>query len=252
MSLNKSRKLEQEVLKSKDLRPGEDHYRAYVGPPRQYDFMGATQFALLFRLGIREEHHLLDIGCGSLRCGKYMLHFSLPSRYFGVEPNSWLWQDAVKNEIGEDIIELKQPVFSSDESFEYDHLKTSFDFVVAQSIFSHTGHDLFQKCMKNVARVLKPNGQFLFTVLDETVPQYSFLKDKDEYQKNGWIYPQCVVIEESVVQAISQDAGLYVQAIDWFHPRQRWYRAVLDEDLMLTSKQFATLGTGRPLFDERF
>lgn len=29
------------------LRPGDEHYLAYVGPPRQYDYMGATQFRLI-------------------------------------------------------------------------------------------------------------------------------------------------------------------------------------------------------------
>ncbi len=35
------------------LRPGGAHYMAYVGPPRQYDYMGATQFRLLAALGLR-------------------------------------------------------------------------------------------------------------------------------------------------------------------------------------------------------
>ena len=35
------------------LAPGDDHYRAYVGPPDEYDLMGGTQFALLLELGLR-------------------------------------------------------------------------------------------------------------------------------------------------------------------------------------------------------
>ena len=46
--------LENDIEHSKQLRAGSEHYRAYVGPPKQYDFMGATQFALLFLLGLRE------------------------------------------------------------------------------------------------------------------------------------------------------------------------------------------------------
>jgi len=51
------------------LKPGDDHHMAYVGPPTQHDFMGATQFRLLCTLGLRAHHRLLDFGCGSLRAG---------------------------------------------------------------------------------------------------------------------------------------------------------------------------------------
>ena len=44
------------------LKTGDNHYMAYVGPPTQYDFMGATQFRLLCTLGLRAHHYLLDLG----------------------------------------------------------------------------------------------------------------------------------------------------------------------------------------------
>jgi len=52
-----------------DLETGSKHYRAFVGPPDKYDLVSAMQFNLLTSLGLRECHHLLDIGCGSLRAG---------------------------------------------------------------------------------------------------------------------------------------------------------------------------------------
>lgn len=59
--------LEDEILATRKTRAGDANLRAYVGPPAQYDFMGATQFRLLAGLGLREEHRIVDIGCGSLR-----------------------------------------------------------------------------------------------------------------------------------------------------------------------------------------
>jgi hypothetical protein len=53
-----------------NLPTGAQHYRAYVGPPDRFDFMSATQFALLFALGLRDHHRVLDFGCGSLRLGR--------------------------------------------------------------------------------------------------------------------------------------------------------------------------------------
>ncbi len=59
----------------KALRPGDEHYSAYVGPPALYDLMGASQFRLLTALGLRERHSVLDFGCGSLRAGRLLLPY---------------------------------------------------------------------------------------------------------------------------------------------------------------------------------
>src|SRR5439155_1611617 len=51
------------------LKAGDPHYRAYVGPPEDYDLIAAMTFNLLTTLGLRQHHSLLDFGCGSLRIG---------------------------------------------------------------------------------------------------------------------------------------------------------------------------------------
>ena len=35
------------IKKGQHLKPGDDHYRAYVGPPKDYDLIGAMVFNLL-------------------------------------------------------------------------------------------------------------------------------------------------------------------------------------------------------------
>ena len=52
-------------------RIGDRHYRAYVGPPDEYDLVSAMTFNLLTTSGLRQGHRVLDIGCGSLRLGAY-------------------------------------------------------------------------------------------------------------------------------------------------------------------------------------
>src|ERR1700730_7403932 len=66
------------------------HYQAYVGPPSQFDFMGATQFRLLTSLGLREHHSVLDFGCRSLREGRLLIPYLLPGRYYGLNPTTGL------------------------------------------------------------------------------------------------------------------------------------------------------------------
>jgi hypothetical protein len=81
------------------LAGGSRHFRAYVGPPGQFDFMGATQFRLLTTLGLREHHSLLDFGCGSLRAVRLLIPYLLPGRYYGLEPNRWLIEDGINTQL---------------------------------------------------------------------------------------------------------------------------------------------------------
>ncbi|MGR3623740.1 hypothetical protein [Pseudophaeobacter sp.] len=80
--MSDTRKLAAEAAAS--LHAGAEHYRAYVGPSRQYDFMGATQFCLLITLGLREDHKLLDLGCGPLRAGRFLMMYLAPGHYCGI------------------------------------------------------------------------------------------------------------------------------------------------------------------------
>ena len=72
------------------LKPGDPHYRAYVGPPEDYDLIAAMTFNLLTTLGLRQHHSLLDVGCGSLRIGRLLIPYLNRKKYFGLEPHQWL------------------------------------------------------------------------------------------------------------------------------------------------------------------
>lgn len=238
-----------DIEASKSLRPGADHRRAYVGPPLQYDFMGATQFRLLTSLGLREGHSVLDIGCGSLRAGRLLIPYLMPDRYFGIEPNMWLVEDAIDKEIGRDMVTLKRPRFADNADFDLSVFGVLFDVVVAQSIFSHTGRDLFDTAMASIASVLRPGGQALITCIrpeDAANPSIGSLNGSV-----GWIYPECVVISSDDVVATGTRVGLRAQPLNWYHPRQTWYRLVHEPEEMLDAHQVELL-TGQVLNDDRF
>ena len=114
-------------MRASKLKPGDSHYQAYVGPPDQYDFMGATQFNLLCTLGLRANHSLLDFGCGSLRSGRFFISYLNEGRYFGIEPNRWLIDEAIRNQVGRDLIQIKKPRFDHNCDFQTDVFHRQFD-----------------------------------------------------------------------------------------------------------------------------
>jgi len=198
---------------AKKLKAGSEHYAAYVGPPGQYDFMGATQFRLLCALGLRDTHLLLDFGCGSLRAGRLMIPYLQPERYFGIEPNAWLVEDAIANQLGQDILRIKRPRFSHSDAFTAAVFTETFDFIVAQSIFSHAGQNLVARALGSFAEQLRPDG----------ICAVTFIEGGRGEVKEGWVYPGCVEYRLETIENLIQGAGLVGMPIPWFHPRQSWF-----------------------------
>ena len=132
-------------------------YRSYVGPADQYDLIGAAQFALLYALGLREHHRLLDIGCGSLRAGRMLIAYLQPGGYVGVDPNRWLIDEATEHELGADILTVKRPTFDHTDDFSLEHLGR-FDFVLAQGVATNTGPSLLPRLLEAISRTVAPTG----------------------------------------------------------------------------------------------
>jgi SAM-dependent methyltransferase len=188
-------------------------YRTHVGPPERYDLMGAIQFNLLTGLALREDHYLLDIGCGSLRAGRLFIPYLLPGHYFGIEPEEWAVQEGIRNELGEDAIRIKRPTFSYDSNFTLSVFGQTFDFIMAQSIFSHAYQSQIQRCLAEAKAVLKPTGVFIAT----------YLAGSENYTGDEWVYPGCVKYTPDFMIELAQEAGLACQPFDWYHPGdQTW------------------------------
>lgn len=194
------------------LLPGDAHYRAYVGPPRDYDLVSAMSFGLLAACGLRQHHKLLDVGCGSLRLGRLLIPYLNPGNYVGLEPNKWLVDDGLRYEVGASLAEIRRPEFIYDTTLASLAQETRFDYVIAQSIFSHTAPDLFANWIGDISRCLGESGILLATVI---------CGDSD-FSGAGWIYPECVEYRLDTVAGIASAAGLGFQVLDWFHPRQLW------------------------------
>ncbi len=229
-----------------DLKPGDPHYRAYVGPPEQYDFMGATQFRLLCTLGLRARHRVLDFGCGSLRAGRLIMSYLDPARYFGIEPNAWLIEEAVARQLGEDLVRIKAPRFDHNDRFDTAVFGCRFDFIVAQSIFSHTGPDLVRAGLRSFAASLEPRGIIAAT----------FIEGDEDCDENGWFYAgqpnnRRVTYRPATIQAFAREAGLQVRAIPWYHPRQSWYLMATDPSRLPGDEMMKHL-SGAVLFDPAF
>ena len=193
-------------------RAGDHDYRAFVGPPERYDLIAAMTFNLLTTLGLREHHQVLDIGCGSLRVGRLLIPYLQAGHYTGIEPNRWLVDEGIERETGHDLIALKQPRLLFADGASELAPEEQFDYVFAQSIFSHCGLDLIERWLREIHPRLKPDGVFVAT----------FFPGPEDSASRGWSYPANVRYRTATVASLAREVGFAFRLLDWTHPAQQW------------------------------
>jgi hypothetical protein len=195
-------------------RPGAHHYRAFVGDTQTYDIFSHMQFSLMTLLGLRQDHTLLDIGCGSLRAGKLFIMYLLPERYFGIEPEQWLVEEGIERELGRQLAELKRPRFLFDRNFPCASFGVPFDYIIAQSIFSHASSAQIRRCLSQARASMKDTSLFAA----------SFVEGDDDYAGDAWVYPDTIRYRATTIERLAADAGLACRRLDWFHiGGQAWF-----------------------------
>lgn len=199
---------------------GSHHYRAFVGPSEKYDIMAASQFNLLTSLGLREHHSLLDIGCGSLRGGRLFIPYLLPERYFGIEPEQWLIEEGIKNNLGESILEIKKPKFSNDMNFTLSGFNQNFDFILAQSIFSHASQNQIKRCLSEAKKVMTSSSRFVVT----------FVKGEKNYEVDKWVYPGCGEYTLDFMSELIFEQGLDCKPLKWKHPNNQTWMVIYSKE----------------------
>lgn len=198
----------------KGVTPGSRHYRAFIGDTQTYDIFAHMQFSLMTLLGLRQEHTLLDIGCGSLRAGKLFLVYLLPDRYFGIEPEQWLVEEGLEKEIGSELSARKRPKFQYSAEFPCTAFGVQFDFIIAQSIFSHASEAQIRKCLAEVRASMKDTSMFAA----------SFVEGDPDYAGTEWVYPGVVRFRAETIERFAREAGLACKRLDWFHiGGQAWF-----------------------------
>lgn len=162
---------------------------------------------------MRETHYLLDIGCGSLRGGRFLMMYLLQNHYFGVEPEKWLIEDGIKFEVGKDLINLKKPTFDYNSDANLGVFDKQFDFILAHSIFFHANKSWIEKCLKEAQKVLKDDGIFMATV------KFSENNGRnDDDMSIQWEYPASKYYTIPTFKRMVDNAKLVMDITDLIHP----------------------------------
>lgn len=166
--------------------------------------------------------------------------------YFGLDPHGRLIDDAIDREIGHDATALKAPVFRVDVDFQVHRFGERFDFIIAQSIFSHCGADAVMRSLLSFAENLAPGGLMLATFDGHGLGDW-----KHGISESGWVYPYNVWYAEAEVFSMARVCGLVARKLPWRHPRQVWF-AIAATPQDLPPESFDSHLTGRILNQESY
>jgi SAM-dependent methyltransferase len=126
-----------------------------------WDGMGAWQLEAMMNEGLHPSHRLLDIGCGALRGGVRLIPYLDDGNYYGLDINASLIA-AGRLEL-EALGMRKSAHLLVDDGFDASRFGVTFDYGLAQSVFTHLYANLIVRCLVQVRRVLTPAGRIVAT-----------------------------------------------------------------------------------------
>jgi SAM-dependent methyltransferase len=133
-----------------------------------WDEIGLLQFDFIVSRGLRPHHTLVDIGCGCLRGGVHFVNYLDAGKYVGTDLQQSLLDVGYDVELKALRLQHKLPrenlICESD--FSIGGRVDTFDYAIAQSVFTHIPLSHIYRCLERVAPAMKPNGLFYATFFE--------------------------------------------------------------------------------------
>jgi SAM-dependent methyltransferase len=130
-----------------------------------WDEVGQLQLDYLVSRGLKPRHKLLDLGCGALRGGVRFAGYLDPGHYYGVDLNQSLMDAGYEKEIVPAGLAERLPrenLYCIGD-FRIAQIGQRFDFVLAQSVFTHIRLERIRECLARVVKAVRPGGAFFAT-----------------------------------------------------------------------------------------
>lgn len=158
------------------MRVEEDPARAVGG---DWQGIGRLQFDFIKSAGLEPHQTLLDIGCGTLRGGRHFVRYLDEGNYYGMDISPGAIDFARKLIVAENL-EEKRPHLIVNENADLkfgDFADIRFDFILAQSVFTHLDETSIEECFSHIGSVMHQDSRFYFTFSPSEKPRRMGFKD---------------------------------------------------------------------------
>lgn len=138
----------------------------FLGVPiAGFEASGREQLHYLLRAGLNPNSKLVDLGCGVLRAGYWIIRFLGPGGYCGIEPHQERLRIGMESILEPGTLDLKRPRFDGNSDFDTSVFAEKFDFFLAYSIWTHASKAQIAIMLDAFLRDSCDRGIFLTTYL---------------------------------------------------------------------------------------
>jgi SAM-dependent methyltransferase len=135
------------------------------GPVKDFEKVGRLQLITLLKAGLQPDSRVVDIGCGCLRAGYWLIHFLGKNRYFGIEPNKEMVRLGVEEILEPEVLEEKAPLFDHNSDFNVGVFEVKFDFFLARSVWTHASKQQIEVMLDAFCQCATEEAIFLASYL---------------------------------------------------------------------------------------
>lgn len=189
-------------------------YRTYIGgtDAETWYVIGKLQYHFLVAQGLRHDHKFLDVACGALRLGQYLIPFLDEGCYLGIEGERELVKAGREYELFFKLAGAKKAKFAFNYDFDISALG-NFDFAIAQSLFTHLNPEDIAKCFSQLAPYANDGAKFFVSYFEGDSAGNPI---EPSHAQMGWNYTVDTLAE------LARPSGWKVTRIgDWGHPRHQ-------------------------------
>jgi len=194
-------------------------------PIDDFERAGREQLVFMLMNGLTPGARVLDLGCGVLRAGYWLIHFLDAGRYCGIEPSTERLAIGTGTILEAGLAEEKRPRFDTNAEFDSSVFGERFDFFLAYSIWTHAAKRHIETMLDNFLRDSTDDGVFITTYLPSGWRQ-------PDYDGEEWVgtshesrVPGCIFHSLAWIEDQCRRRGLEVRPIgkDTTHG-QSWLR----------------------------
>lgn len=189
------------------------------GPPQFFESAGRLQMATLICEGVNPHSKVLDIGCGCLRAGYWLVRFLDPDCYCGIEPATQMLERGIDLLLTPELRSGKRPRFDSNDRFDFSVFGTRFDVFLARSIWSHASKAQIEGMLDSFVATANPDAFFLTSFYPATL----FGRDGSrDYKGKAWVgrshhssRPGMACHSRRWIRDAARKRGLQVRELDY-------------------------------------
>ena len=188
--------------------------QTFLGVPAlDFERGGREQLSYLLAAGLNPDSKIVDVGCGVLRAGYWLIHFLDPGCYHGIEPHTARLEIGMHTMLEPGVLKAKRPRFDTNPHFDTSVFGEQFDFFLAYSIWTHASQRQIGLLLDSFARDGADGAALLTTYMPASWRHRAYRGDGWNGTSHESDVPGCIYHRSRWIRAECRRRGLRVRAL---------------------------------------